>query len=341
MAVYDFASSEAKLKERVAAVTDSSVLRKTAEAANLFPIAMPELKNTLVGSIKKINALAWSNDSKLICSSDQGGKVIIWDPKCCLKLSYATQNFVLTTCFHPTEKKIYVGGMDNLVTVYDYSDESNIEFKKLKELQEHDGYVGSCVFASNTQFLTTGGDAKIVLWDATKNTKVSQFLGHQGDAGSIKFPKVKGSSFVTSSTDGTVRVWDMRTGKGTHAFKTSGECNSCAFFPSGQAIAAACHNGEAFLYDLRSCGQLQKFVRKGARASAIEFSSSGRIMYCAYEDGFVGLWDTFGSGGYKQKLDAHASNTGTSKIIAHLAVSPDGTAFATGAYDAKIKIWGA
>jgi len=63
------------------------------------------------------------------------------------------------------------------------------------------------------------------------------FYGHDGDAASIRFPSgVPGSQiFCTSSSDGTVRVWDMRTSECTHKFDVAGECNGCAFFPSGES----------------------------------------------------------------------------------------------------------
>ena len=195
----------------------------------------------------------------------------------------------MSSALHPTENKVYLGGMDNIIAVYDYSDPNEVEPKKLKELCEHDGYVGSLKFASNTSFVSAGGDAKIVLWDASRHVPITKFYGHEGDAGSIDFPREKCKSFISSSTDGTVRVWDMNSGKCSHIFKTSDEVNQAAFFPSGGAVAAGCHNGETFLFDLRSMCQLQKFVRKGARVSGIQFSFSGRILYAAYEDGFVGL----------------------------------------------------
>eukprot|EP00965_Chrysotila_dentata_P239607 6203204-Pleurochrysis_carterae.AAC.1 len=201
-------------------------------------------------------------------------------------------------------------------------------------------YVGSLVFQNADKLLSSGGDAAVLLWDVTKlKEPLLTFLGHEGDALSVRFPREPGSnSFVTCSTDTTMRVWDVRSGKCTHLFNCTGEVNSCAFFPSGQAVVGGCHNGEALLFDLRSANQLQKYARKGARVSGVDFSKSGRVLYCAYEDGHVGLWDTFGTGGYKAKLDAHfSSNAGTRRIISAVSLSPDGTALATGAYDALIK----
>merc|ERR1711935_662272 len=159
-----------------------------------------------------------------------------------------------------------------------------------------------------------------------------KFMGHVGDANSIRFARDGNQNiFVTCSTDKTCRVWDARnsTQAATHTFEASGECNGAAFFPSGQAVAACCHDGKAFLWDLRTQNKLQVFGRNGSKVSACDFSKSGRIFYCGYEDGHVGLWDTFGSGGIKHKVTAHTDNEVNNKIVSQTRVSPDGTAFAT------------
>ena len=112
-------------------------------------------------------------------------------------------------------------------------------------------------------FAPAGGDAAILLWDLNRVATTLKFEGHENDASCIRtaHDAPNSNAFATSSSDGTVRVWDMRTGKCTHLFDAGDECNACAWFPNGMALAAGCNNGKTHLFDLRSYGTLVKLPR--------------------------------------------------------------------------------
>lgn len=319
----------------------------------LFPVLMPVLKRTLKGHVRKVQALGWNKASDKLIAADQGGKVMTWLPKRGAKTQYFDKTFVMATEFHPTSDIAAIGGMDNMTTIIDVSPSLPTAAKKREFSNNgHDGYVASLHFLPTdpSQILSAGGDGDVILWDVEKAQVIRKFFGHKGDANSIRFPKENpGKYFCTASTDGTCRVWDVSCktqGKGdsycgdsVQLFEASGECNGAAFFPSGGAVAACCQAEDAFLWDMRTLNRLQNFKRKGSKVSACDFSSSGRIFYCAYEDGNVGLWDTFGKGGIKQKVDVARDNEANNKVVSACRVSPDGSAFATGAYDSLLKIF--
>ena len=258
---------------------------------------------------------------------------------------------------HPTENQAVIGGMDNMISMYDISPNLPKGQKKAElggeAMKGHDGYIASLKFNTydTTKLVSAGGDGDVILWDYKQRKVVQKFWGHVGDANCIRFPKTisapSNQMMMTCSSDKTVRVWDLRSsanpGKSVFTFEgpsDSCEFNGCSWFPNGTAVAGCCENGEAFLWDLRVGAQLQAFKRKGSRVCACDFSASGRIFYCAYEDGHVGLWDAFGSSGIKQKVQANLGNDDRKdNIVKELAVSADGTCFATGDYSAKIKVF--
>jgi len=342
MSHYTFPPEKEAFDAKVKASNDKSI--SDCDTDGLFTIGTPTLKKTLTGHIKKILALSWKADSKTLAAGDQGGKVIVWDAVTGMKKKVLDQDFTMATELHPTKDILVVGAMNNLATVYKTAGEGceGPSCKKVKELECHEGYVSSVKFPTDDEMVTAGGDGMCAIWDANKWDVKLRLYGHIGDCSSIRFPRCVPSKdvFCTSSSDKTCRVWDKRAAKCTHLFKLSDECNACAFMPNGMCVAAGCHDGNMFLFDLRSQAQLQKMGRKNNRVSGVEFSQSGRIMYAAYEDGNIGLWDTVGSGGYKVKLDAHCSeNQGVNRIVAHTAMSEDGTCLVTAGYDAKIKLW--
>lgn len=332
------------IKDKLKATGEKNAAKfKLASHENeLWAIPMPEKKRELVGHLRKVQVMSWHSNSENLIACDQGGKVIIWDAVRNLKQKVLDKTFVMAATIHPEGKLAFVGAMDNLCHIYDITPTGH-ECKLLKQIEQHDGYVGSVAFPAMDKCLTSGGDAEIVHWDLNvnsgKTTFISRFYGHVGDATCIRMPEDK-KTFCTGSCDKTLRVWDISSGQQTHLFELTNECNATAYWPCGNLVAAACHDGNCMLFDMRSYGLLSKMGRKNNRVAAVDISKSGRIIYCAYEDGHVGLWDTFGSGGYKQKLAAHADAEGNDKIISACTVSPDGQALATAAFDSKIRIWG-
>jgi len=339
------ADAELKDKVKAASVPGGFKLSDCCDdegTKDLPEIKMPGLKKVLKGHLKKVNCATWDATSSLVASADQLGKVIIWDAKSGAKTKVCDKPFTSSVEIHPEKKFLAVGAMNNLCTIYTGIDAPGHLLEMSKELAEHDGYVSSIKFPSANEMITTGGDGKVSLWDVAKFKVTMSFYGHRGDSNCCRLARDDPAKnmFVTCSTDKTMRVWDKRTGEATHCFDLGDECNACAFFPSGMAVAAGMHGGSSQLFDLRSNSAVNKYARKGARVAALDLSASGRGLYMGYEDGHVGCWDPFASTGYKQKLDAHNKNNGgINRMISALAFSPDGTGFLTSAFDAKIKIW--
>ena len=317
--------------------------------ANLYPIEALQQKRRLNGHIRKVQGMSWGADSRSLIASDQGSKTIIWDlasDRVPMKRKVISRPFIIAVAMHPTRDLVAIGGMDNVVSVWS-TDGDGAECSMTRQLEQHDGYISSLHFPDESQMLSAGGDAEAALWDVATWKAKQVFRGHEGDCSCIRFPAgVPGSqAFCTSSSDGTARVWDMRSGECTHKFDVVGECNGCAFFPSGTAVAAGTQNGSVFLFDLRAQAALQKYSRKNNHVTAVDFSQSGRTMYVAYEDGHVCLWDPLASSesGYAKKVAAHVKNQNHDsrmRVISCMQMSPDGTCLATGAFDATICLWG-
>ncbi len=88
------------------------------------------------------------------------------------------------------------------------------------------------------------------------------------------------------------------------------------------------------LFDLRADREVSKYNKESILfgVNAIDFSSSGRILFAGYNDYAVNMWDT---------LKGHriAMLYGHENRVSSLKVSPDGTAIATGSWDYSLKIW--
>ncbi|KGU28499.1 guanine nucleotide-binding protein subunit beta, other, partial [Candida albicans P34048] len=93
-------------------------------------------------------------------------------------------------------------------------------------------------------------------WDLTKGTKSRDFVEHSGDVLCLStFPQniLSANLFVSGSSDGSAKIWDLRSPTPTQSFGISNsDVNSVKVFPDGNAFATGSDDGSIRLFDLRS-----------------------------------------------------------------------------------------
>ncbi|MBZ3883741.1 Guanine nucleotide-binding protein G(I)/G(S)/G(T) subunit beta-1 [Sciurus carolinensis] len=131
----------------------------------------------------------WGIDSRLLISTSQDGKLIIWD-------SYTTNNvhaipqrssWVMTCAYAPsgnTWPVVACGGLYNICSIYNLkTHEGNVRVRC--ELVGHTGYLSCCLFLIDNQIVTSSGDTTCALWDIETCQQMTTFTGHTGDVMSL------------------------------------------------------------------------------------------------------------------------------------------------------------
>jgi len=122
------------------------------------------------------------------------------------------------------------------------------------------------------------------MFDLRTKEKLGNLAGHTSLVSSLHF---EDNILVTGSSDSTVRVWDMTTGKCLHQLCT----NSKVFcvYKYDNMVLSGCDNAFAFLWDINTGTQLTRF---GAHADAVlcaQFDAQ-RMVTGSY-DRTVIVWD--------------------------------------------------
>jgi uncharacterized protein with WD repeat len=140
-----------------------------------------------------------------------------------------------------------------------------------------------------------------------------------------------GKTLATTSSDRTVKLWDVATGKqmGGHAAHTA-VVTSVAFSPDGKTLASAAWDLSVQLWDVAG-GKISADLRGHADGiNAIAFSPDGKLLASASADSTVKLWDV-ASGKERASLKAAGDRA--------VAFSPDGKLLASAGWEKKIKLW--
>jgi WD40 repeat protein len=156
--------------------------------------------------------------------------------------------------------------------------------------------------------------------------------GHAGAVYDAEFSP-DGRTLVSSGQDGTVRFWDVATGRPLRTLAAHPtEVNRAGFAPDGLTVATAGDDGEIRLWDVAT-GGLKATIAAHRGEAGVGFAPDGRLLISfGRHDHLVKLWDV----ATRQQL---ASVKASEVALEHGAVSPDGATLATAADDGYVRLW--
>ncbi|WP_331719431.1 protein kinase domain-containing protein [Streptomyces sp. NBC_01187] len=189
-------------------------------------------------------------------------------------------------------------------------------------------------FSPGGKMLAAGGNQSPVLrWDARTGRRLGEPLTQQGNAYNVVFsPDGETLAASTLHYQGTVRLWDPRTGKLASECAVPGVVDM-EFSPDGAMLAMASQEQEDVgLYDPRS-GELIRELGGIDNAKTLSFSPDGDTLVTGARNGTVRRWDP------KTGEEKGSHFTAGDGEITSLDFSPKGGMLATASPDGEVRRW--
>jgi len=336
-------------------------------------------KTVRLGEGSHFEAAAFSGDGRWLATGSTDGFAELWDPTTG-KLDTTTLAYqgrdelllhgdtaVLCVCFSDDGETLATGGANGAVKVWGVR-----SGKCLKRIEAaHESGVTCAKFDANASLLFTGSfDCTARAHGLRSGRTLRVFRGHSGFVHGVALAR-GGSTLVTASADGSVRLWDARTADCIATFELgpllgfapqqqSAASLLCAFpLPHDPETLLVCTRGRtACLISLSRGTVLRTFsagmtadVALSADANAAStappdfvscvLSHTGKWVMCAAEDGTLFCFDLATARlEHSIKLgDAHQQQQRSHSALIGIARHPARSLLASWSMDGTLKLW--
>jgi WD40 repeat protein len=188
------------------------------------------------GRVRPWGKAGFSPDSKTLACPQEDGRFILYNTGAAGQVSWPAQKgAALTAAFSP-DGKLAAFNNGGTVSVVERPGDTQVHAFNMEEevLNVAFGRGGKTLFAA-----TDGG--RLVTWDLADVKKPTELKGHTGNIHALALHPA-GRLAATGSDDGSVRVWDLPTGR-SRVFDSGrgvdGRVVGVAFTPEGRYLVAA------------------------------------------------------------------------------------------------------
>ena len=190
----------------------------------------------------------------------------------------------------------------------------------------------SARLSSDGNLVVTANGSEAKLWDAKTGREVGTLVGHTDAVQSVDI-SASGDRAVTSSSDKTTRIWDIKNRRQIRMIETGGFSNA-SISPDGQilAVVSGLHRSVR-LFDTATGKLLRPLEGHVDGITSARFSPDSRFLVTASGDQTARVWNV--QAGSVKVLRGHTHH------LTHATFSRDGKEIITSSHDGTVRIWDA
>ncbi len=294
----------------------------------------------------------FSPNGKKIVFGNTTGTVYLWDIDTKQELPLSGMDY--NSKEHPYNTRPIISPDSQTLASWQMYHDMNIRLwdiasgKHKRTLRGHKAPVKTVVFSPDSSMLaswSSEGETTIRLWDVATGRQKRTLKGHTKMVEDVSFSP-DGKTLASGGLDGTIRIWNAKTGKQGQTFMDKRSGNDLVvvtvvmFNAGGNVLASGHKNGSIRLWNIET-GESRQTLRGHVDAvSSISFAPDGKTLASTSKDATARLWD-LNTGEQIHVL------TGYEKSTWRVFFYPNGLPLATGfqnlgslhGYGKNIRLW--
>lgn len=282
-----------------------------------------------------INDVALSKDNRFLASCGSRNDPCdcmarLWDAASGeLLLSLQQWGYVQSVAFSPDGNLLAVGGMSEIVFVYDRATGNEI-----KALHGFERMIRSIAFSPDGKRLAAGSNEGIIrVWHTGTWEEEEQLASHQGAIDSIAFSP-DSQTLASAGADGTCRLWPVRSKAGNPLVLQQGSRIRFTSLSPDESTLAVCglYDAQFPILQLPSLGLVREQEGYSNELHCGEYSPDSRLFAAAGLGKMVRIWRV-------DTGELIGSLSGPFSAVSALRFSKDGQWLAIGEMEGVVRIW--
>lgn len=209
-----------------------------------------------------------------------------------------------------------------------------------RTIQHGDGQVNRMIITQDKKYLACAGSQTVRLYDIKSNNPnpVVTFEGHKANVTALAI-QADGKWMVTSSEDGTVKVWDMRTPSVQRNYRHKSPVNDVVIHPNQGEVISCDQDGNVRVWDLGENICTHHVVpEEYVPVRSVSVASNGTMIVAGNNNGNCYVWRMVNSRDITS-LHPVTRFRSHSKYITRVLLSPDVKHLATCSADHTTRVW--
>ena len=307
--------------------------------ARVWDAATGQQLMTLAGHTIGVQQVVFTPDGDRVLTAGLDGTTRLWDVSVGGGRDWLTvpgpYKRIAGVAFSPDGMRFAVPGQLTGVTIRDVDTGA-----ELVTLEGHNATITRMAFSPDgTRLAAAAGSGArgskanhtVPIWDVDTGELVMTLTGHTGDVTAVAFSP-NGRRLVTSSVDGTLRLWNAATGEQQRALRVGADAWALGFSSDGRFLLAGIGcEGSVTVWDAATLERQRELRGHTDCAQDVAFGPDKRAVTASW-DGTAKIWD-LATGRELATLRGHTG------AVLGVAVSPDGEIIATASHDGTAKLW--
>jgi len=210
------------------------------------------------GHLYGLNSLDYADDGHLVATGGEDSKVKLWNSASgfCFMTFSAHVAPVTAVRFigKGGGKAVLSASLDGTVRAHDL-----LRYKNFRTLTTPTPVQFTCLAADASGEVVCAGSLdpfSIYVWALQTGRLLDVLAGHEGPISCLEF---NGGILASGSWDGTLKLWDVYKNTCVETMEHGCDVLAVSFRPDGQEVAAACINGNIYVWDTES-GEQRRII---------------------------------------------------------------------------------